>query len=78
MLFGFCPFQSKCIASLITSLEENDLKIPTNLNPISSHTHKLLTEMLCKDPVRRISWEALFAMETVTCEMSNSGSTQAE
>jgi serine/threonine-protein kinase ULK/ATG1 len=62
MLFGFCPFQSKCIASLITSLEENDLKIPTNLNDISSQTYKLLTSMLCKDPNKRITWEALFAL----------------
>jgi serine/threonine protein kinase len=38
MLFGFCPFEEKSIAKLLTLLEEGTVTFPRNINNISART----------------------------------------
>ena len=38
MLFGYCPFEARNIAELINSIHSKPLKIPKNINLISSKT----------------------------------------
>lgn len=60
MLFGVCPFESKSIAMLITNMNNNEIIMPLDKNPISQKTQKLLKKLLTKDYFRRISWIQLF------------------
>jgi serine/threonine-protein kinase ULK/ATG1 len=53
MIFGMCPFQSNSIANLIEVLNSKELQFP---GPISPFLKNLITRMLTKDPIRRISW----------------------
>ena len=62
MLFGFCPFESNSIAKLISVLEENDLVLPLEINPISPQTQNILKRVLTKDHFRRIDWPSLFQL----------------
>lgn len=63
MLFGFCPFEEKSIAKLLTLLEEGTVTFPRNINNITSKTEELLRRMLVKDHFKRITWEELFEYE---------------
>ena len=36
MLFGYCPFESSSISNLINVIKDTDLRIPKEVNPISS------------------------------------------
>jgi serine/threonine protein kinase len=60
MLFGFCPFESNSIAKLISVLEQNELRIPLEANPISAQTQSLLKRLLTKDHFKRIDWQTVF------------------
>ena len=63
MLFGFCPFEEKSIAKLLTLLEEGTVTFPRNINNISMKMEELLRKMLVKDHFKRISWDELFEYE---------------
>lgn len=63
MLFGFCPFQSNSIAKLITVLADTELKIPLEINNISSSTQGLLKKLLVKDQFKRIEWFELLNID---------------
>jgi serine/threonine-protein kinase ULK/ATG1 len=56
MLFGICPYQSKSIAMLISTISNNDIAIPLEINQISEKTQNLLRKLLTKDYFRRLSW----------------------
>lgn len=56
MLFGTCPYQSKSIAMLISTISNNDIAIPLEVNQISEKTQSLLRKLLTKDYFRRLSW----------------------
>ena len=36
MLFGYCPFESSSISNLINVIKDTDLRIPKEVNPIST------------------------------------------
>ena len=57
LLFGYCPFEAKNIAALISSIKRTEVKIPRHLNSISSSTEKLLKSMLVVNYKKRIEWE---------------------
>jgi serine/threonine protein kinase len=57
MIFGMCPFQSNSIANLIEVLNSKELNFP---GPVSPFLKNLITRMLTKDPIRRISWMEIF------------------
>jgi serine/threonine protein kinase len=60
MIYGMCPFQSNSIANLIEVLNSKELHFP---GPISPFLKTLISRMLTKDPVRRISWMELFQIK---------------
>ena len=59
MLFGYCPFEARNIAELISSIHSKSLKIPKHVNPISNKTEELIRKMLIIDSRKRIDWENL-------------------
>lgn len=61
MLFGYCPFEERSIAKLIMLLDEAQLTIKRDINPISPQTETLLRKMLVKNPKERVDWEELFS-----------------
>lgn len=63
MLFGVCPYQSKSIAMLISTINTNDIQLPLEINNISEKTQILLKKLLTKDYFRRISWIELFCFK---------------
>lgn len=63
MLFGVCPFQSKNIAMLISTLNKSEVTLPVDVHPISLRVQSLLKKLLTKDYFRRISWIELFALK---------------
>lgn len=62
MLYGFCPFEEKTIAKLISLIDEASVVFPGNVK-ISKKTEELLRRMLVKDQFKRIGWEELFAFD---------------
>jgi serine/threonine protein kinase len=60
MLFGYCPFESSSISQLINVIKDTDLRIPKEINPISSECETLIHKMLVKDQFKRIEWVDLF------------------
>ena len=62
MIFGFCPYNSYCIASLINTIENQTLKFPPNVE-VSERTTTLIKRMLTKDYFRRMSWVELFGVK---------------
>jgi serine/threonine protein kinase len=70
MIYGLCPFQSNSIANLIEVLNSKDLQFP---GPISPFLKNLITKMLTKDPIRRISWMELFQIK-----INNQGEIESE
>jgi serine/threonine-protein kinase ULK/ATG1 len=60
MIYGMCPFQSNSIANLIEVLNSKELQFP---GPISPFLKNVITRMLTKDPIRRISWMELFQIK---------------
>ena len=54
MLFGYCPFEARNIAQLISKINYNPVSIPRHLNNISRKTEELLKKMLTVDSKRRI------------------------
>lgn len=60
MLFGVCPFESKSIAMLISTIKSNEISLPTETNAVSEKTQNLIKKLLTKDYFRRISWIELF------------------
>ena len=59
MLYGFCPFEERTIARLISLIEDNTVNFPEGTG-VSRKTEELLKKMLIKDQFKRISWEELF------------------
>ena len=59
MLYGFCPFESKSIASLISTIDTKPLQFPPEVK-ISDKTSNLIKKMLTKDYFRRMGWVELF------------------
>jgi serine/threonine protein kinase len=62
MLFGFCPYEDRSIASLINQIDNKQLIIPRHINPISKKAEELLKRMLIVDPEQRIDWNSLLAI----------------
>lgn len=62
MLYGFCPFEEKTIARLISLIDETAVVFPSNVR-ISRKTEDLLRRMLVKDHFKRIGWEELLGMD---------------
>jgi serine/threonine-protein kinase ULK2 len=60
MLFGFCPFEERTIARLISLIDEASVVFPSNVT-ISRKAEELLRRMLVKDQFKRIGWEELFS-----------------
>lgn len=60
MLFGRPPYSAANMVELLNNIKKRPLIMPTNLNPISSKTEKMLIQMLTVDPDKRISFEELF------------------
>lgn len=60
MLFGFCPFEERTIARLISLIEESStISFPSDIK-ISKKVEELIRKMLIKDQFKRISWDELF------------------
>jgi serine/threonine protein kinase len=59
MLYGFCPYQSNSIATLISAIEEKPLYFDSayNVPPIIK---KFISRCLQKDYRHRISWDEFF------------------
>lgn len=55
MLFGFCPFEEKSIASLVKLIDKKPLSFPLKVNKVSENTQNLLKKMLVVDIDKRIS-----------------------
>lgn len=55
MLFGYCPFEEKTIARLISAIDETTVTFSNSIK-ISKRTEDLLRKMLVKDHFKRISW----------------------
>jgi len=70
MIFGMCPFQSNSIANLIEVLNSKELQFP---GPCTPFMKGLITRMLTKDSVRRISWMELFQIK-----INNQGEVESE
>jgi serine/threonine-protein kinase ULK/ATG1 len=62
MLYGYCPFESRSIASLINTIETQSVQVPANI-PVSERTQTLIKRMLAKDYFRRIGWVELFGIK---------------
>ena len=45
-LFGYCPFEDKSIARLIMQIDNKEVNIPKNINPVSKQCEDLLKAML--------------------------------
>jgi serine/threonine protein kinase len=60
MIFGMCPFQSNSIANLIEVLNSKELQFP---GQVSTFMKTMISRMLTKDPIRRISWMELFQIK---------------
>lgn len=56
MLYGYCPFEEKTIARLISAIDESTVTFSSSVK-ISKKTEDLLRRMLVKDHFKRISWE---------------------
>ena len=56
MLFGYCPYEDRTIARLISQIDHKQLTIPKHINKISKKTEDLLRRMLTVDPFKRIDW----------------------
>lgn len=63
MLFGYCPYQSSSIASLISTVSNTEFSMPLEKHQVSEKTQTLLKKILTKDYFRRISWIELFAIK---------------
>jgi serine/threonine-protein kinase ULK/ATG1 len=61
MLYGYCPFESRSIASLINTIDTQPVQLPNNI-PVSEKTQNLIKRMLAKDYFRRIGWVELFGI----------------
>lgn len=48
MLFGVCPFESKSIVELISTIRDTNLKFPLSRNNVSEQTQYLIRRMLVK------------------------------
>ena len=59
-LFGYCPFEERTIARLISLIDQQPFKIPTNINKTSPFIEGILKKILVVDFKKRISWEDLF------------------
>ena len=55
MLYGFCPFEEKTIARLISLIDETSITFPSNTK-ISKKVEDLLKKMLVKDQFKRMGW----------------------
>lgn len=55
MLYGYCPYESKSIASLINTIDTQPVQLPTKV-VVSEKTQNLIRRMLTKDYFRRIGW----------------------
>ena len=55
MLYGFCPFEEKTIARLISLIDESSITFPSNVK-ISKKAEELLKRMLVKDQFKRMGW----------------------
>lgn len=53
MIFGVCPFMSNSIANLIEVLNVQNLSFPGYISPVLKN---IISRMLTKDPLQRISW----------------------
>ena len=62
MLYGFCPFEEKTIAKLISLIDETSITFPNNIK-ISKKTEELLRRMLVKDQFKRMGWEELLSYD---------------
>ena len=62
MLYGFCPFEEKTIARLISLIDETSITFPSNTK-ISKKVEDLLKKMLVKDQFKRMGWQQLFAYD---------------
>ena len=63
MLFGYCPYEDRTIAALISQINHKMLKIPKHIQPISQLTDMLLKYMLVVDPRQRIEWSQLLQIQ---------------
>ena len=70
MMFGVCPFQSNSIANLIEVLNSKELHFPSSVSPFMK---TLISRMLTKDSIRRISWMELFQIK-----ISSTGEVESE
>lgn len=59
MAFGFCPYEESSIAKLINVLDNQELVINHEINPISQQLEALLKKCLVKDHFKRITWDEL-------------------
>lgn len=46
MLFGYCPYEDRTIARLISQISTKSLTIPRNIQKISKNTENLLRTLL--------------------------------
>ncbi len=60
MLFGFCPFEERTIARLISLIDQSStIEFPSDIK-VSKRIEELIRKMLVKDQFKRISWDELF------------------
>lgn len=60
MLFGFCPFEERTIARLISLIDQSTtIEFPSDIK-VSKKVEELIRKMLVKDQFKRISWDELF------------------
>lgn len=59
MLYGFCPYQSNSIATLISVIEEQPLYFDSAYN-VSPNIKRFITKCLQKDDRHRITWNEFF------------------
>ena len=62
MLFGVCPFQSKSIVELISTIRDTQIKFPLEINSVSESTQTLIRRMLVKEVEYRMRWDELFML----------------
>ncbi len=55
MLYGYCPYESKSIASLINTIDTQPVQLPNQVK-VSERTQNYIKRMLTKDYFRRIGW----------------------
>lgn len=66
LLFARCPFEERSIPRLIQRIDTSPVTFPRHFNNISVKTEQLLKKMLVPDPRRRITWEELFRIFSIT------------